>query len=159
LSLTACSDQPESAAPGVATIKSATASAPPRERPILRPDAEPGERDRLIHAYGMCLHDQGIPTSSTAAVIVKATVDLTLPEYADKAAACADKEPQYWMDLARQTDPEFLDKLRAEAACLTTKGWKVKVAGDPTTIQFGSEEVAARAMNDENACEREAFAY
>ena len=68
-------------------------------------------------------HDQGIPTSSTATVIVI----ITLPEYADK-------EPQYWMDVERQTNPEFLDKLRAEAACLT----------DPTTVQFGS-------------CEREAF--
>ena len=123
LSLTACSDRPESAAPGVATIKSAAASAPPRERPILRPNAALGERDRLLHAYGMGRHDQGIPTSSTATVIVK----LTLPEYADK-------EPQYWMDVERQTNPEFLDKLRAEAAGLT----------DPTTIQFGS-------------CEREAF--
>ncbi|WP_326835322.1 hypothetical protein VSH64_10405 [Amycolatopsis rhabdoformis] len=162
LALAACGGAPSTdTAPGVAALPGSTAPASPSAttsvddaRPLIRPDTDGAETQRLIEAWTKCLTDHGIPD-------VKREHDHPLPQYRPAHEACAAKEPEFLQDRLKRTDPgSYQDGMRALVACLKAHGVEVK---DTPGFQNGYEldphgsMPIAQQMNIDAQCQQEAF--
>nr|WP_221380678.1 hypothetical protein [Actinoplanes polyasparticus] len=170
LLLSACGDKTEPrAAAGneaqVATLQSSAAVAPSPSsdgRPIIRPDATREDIDRLDQAYFKCLDDHGVPQDKDEdGNFVKGdALETTSKAKVDAGrAACADKDPESWLDVERRTNPEFPDTMRIAANCMKDKGYNARVVKDPQwRIAYGTTAEFMRADEDETNCIEDAFA-
>lgn len=164
LFLAACGQSPAGSDHGVATLRSAaaTADASPSsadQRPLIRPDMSDAEIVAVTNAWSQCLADHGVPvmTPSDPNAIRKPRVDTSLPQYRSAVQACAAKQPEDWRDVEARTDPQYADRQRAELQCFTDKGVKAELRGDPPQITFTDDRQVGHGLDVAPECERKAF--
>lgn len=171
LSVAACGTEsqspPDTAAPDVVTLRSgepsATVSAAPSGRPVIRPDATSEDIEELEQLFPACMERHGVPQTRDAdgRYVVKQAERPPVGEAVLKAAneACRNTIPESWIDVERRTNPEFADLMRDAAECMKTKGYNARVVQDPDwRIGYGSTEEFMAAGDDEIVCVDEAFA-
>jgi len=161
--VTGCGDTSDPAKPQIATLRSAAAPVPSaataEERPVIRPDANADDINALEQAYFGCLAAAGAPVAKSkngeygkpkgAAAMDK--------RWGPASEACAAKEPESWYDREQRINPEFADRLRDTVKCLTNKGFKARLEGDPPKIRYSDTAEFMRAGDAESECQREAF--
>jgi hypothetical protein len=112
----------------------------------------------LENAWTHCLAGHGVPVRTAGpGQLDKPTVDTTLPQYKAAVNACAAIEPEDWRAVEARTDPQYADRMRAEAQCLTDKGIKVSLQGQPPQLAFTDDRQVPRALELTPQCEHQAF--
>jgi hypothetical protein len=131
--------------PGVASLRTQgaapAAAARSTERPLLRSDMSDADMRRLYKVYNGCLEDHGVDFAKMGNVKSKGG---GLPPEAVKA--CASKEPEEVSARAERLDPDYADKARKWARCITDKGY-------PTHVNSKNE----LRQDDENALPTEKY--
>jgi hypothetical protein len=131
----------------------APSASPSAERPLIRRDTSPEERDRLMLVYSTCLKDHGVAMAGG----LKWYLDPNKPSDQAAQAACASKQPEDYKDRLARTDPRYADYQRAWIQCMKSKGLKVTAKG--TMFEIDDSQAAASGTSkiiDE--CEAVAFA-
>jgi hypothetical protein len=136
--------------------KSSPSTAPPQaERPLVRMDTSPTEEERLVNLWLKCLDQHGSPK--------KRDLQRRKPTAAEQAradaaeAACASKEPEYYTDRLKRTDPAaYADSTRKKVRCMKSHGLKIEVDPDGTWGYTDPARDMGSPFVDE--CERKAFA-
>jgi hypothetical protein len=161
LVITGCGESGGSAAPDIATLRSAeapAASSPAvQDRPVIRPDASADDIAALERVYFKCLDEAGVPVAKSADGEYGKPKDPGALADKPAARACAAKQPESWLDRERRDNPEFVDRLRDAVACLKDKGFKARLDGDPPQIRYSSTREFMRAGDAETECQKEAF--
>ena len=162
LGLTGCSSATPTRTGGeVATLQSpdagpAPSASPTEERPLIPVDDESADWSALFAPYSNCLKEAGVPMDGGAGG--KPTVGRTDPKYRAGFAKCASKEPEFWIDREERTNPEYADYLRKAVKCLKARGFKAELGTDPPKIVYPDRGESVRAIDDRDACLKEAFA-
>jgi hypothetical protein len=147
--------------PNVATLHSdtatATTSAAPAQRPLLRPDASDDEVIALENAWTHCLGEHGVPLMPAQPGAVQKPKDEHGPQYKEATAACANLEPEDWRDVEARTDPQYADRLRVEVQCFKEKGIHAELRGQPPQLVFADDREVPRALDVTPECEKRAF--
>jgi hypothetical protein len=152
---------PSSDGPEVATVASAgptvTAGPPAAERPLLRTDMSPDEKQRLYDVWQRCVTDNSGVDAQTAKRLSDGGAGLPAEqkERYDKAVAlCAAKEPEEVWQRAKRLDPEYGDKLRDWVTCIRAYG--IDAWEDNGFLAFNSlpDEQGQKHVDE---CENKAF--
>lgn len=160
--LSACST-PEPAAPDVASLdtdspRTATSTPVEEERPRLRLDMTPEDKDAVYAVYAQCMVDHGVDKSKfeTSGIPSKQTMDAA-------AEACESKMPLPPWELDPK-NPEALDFATQVVDCLRGKGVRyVEVSNEPNAEQVGysfggpnnDRESITKGLELAPECERE----
>ncbi|QYN22640.1 hypothetical protein [Amycolatopsis sp. DSM 110486] len=159
LVLAGCGGAPSAgSAPSVAALPSSASAASPSAttsaddaRPLIRPDTDPAERDRLTRLWIQCLTDHGIPD-------YKRDHDNPNPKFAGAREACAPKQPEDLKDrLARKDPAAYQDGMRDLANCMRSHGIEVKIDATGYTYDPNGSVPIADAMVISADCEKVAF--
>jgi hypothetical protein len=160
--LTGCSSAAPTGTGGeVASLQSPaagqiTSAAPSEERPLIPVDDASADWAALYAPYSKCLQEAGVPMDGGASG--KPKVDRNDAKYRASFAKCASKEPEYWIDREERTNPEYADYLRKAVKCLKARGFKAELGTDPPKIVYPDRGESVRAIDDRDACLKEAFA-
>jgi hypothetical protein len=127
--LTAChgTDKPPAASKAddvaslVTSAPSAAATPAAQERPLIRPDANADDVQRLYDVYEKCVIDNG---GKGKAELVKAGKPdaATMAKEIAAQKMCVNKEPEMYIERAKRTDPHYADKLHDFVTCVRSLG-------------------------------------
>jgi len=135
VSLAACGGTSGEAEPQVAGISGAAPAASAgaagtsgedvRQLPL---GASQAEIDRAYDAYYSCWEQHGVPKDPDDGTVLL-TWKKNMKKYQLAVDACADKEPLDPPELDPAQNPDYLDDLRAEKACMEGHGVKMEIRG------------------------------
>jgi len=164
LALAGCGrSAPASDGPQVATVASAggsagpSVSAGPSERPLLRVDMSPDEKQRLYDIWMRCISDLSGVDASTAKRLSDGGAGMPAEQkerYDRAVATCAVKEPEEVWERAKRLDPQYADKLRDWVTCIRAAG--IDAWEDNGFLAFNSlpDEQGQRHVDE---CQKKAF--
>jgi hypothetical protein len=169
--LAACGGQPDPAEPQVAAVPGAAASAGAgasgsnnedlRQLPL---GATGPEIDRAYDAWYACWTRHGVPSAPDGGGPLL-SYKKDAKKYQPAVDACADQEPLNPPEMDPQQNPNYLDDLREQKACLEGHGIKMEIRGsgdDSSLWAVDTKANIAKANSDEGMefyrqCEISAF--
>ncbi|MDR6318958.1 hypothetical protein [Actinoplanes couchii] len=170
LSLVACGQQADESEAQVAAIPGATASGTTAAAATGNADrtfplgASQEEIDRIYDAYYACWTQHGVPSAPDSGGPLL-TYKRNPKKYQAAVDACADKEPLDAPERDPQQNPNFVEDLREEKACMESHGIKMEIRGTGKESQLwavNDKANIAKANSDEGMqiardCEIAAF--